>query len=178
MNPKVQNEPVQLSVPTRDGVFLACYSGKGLAGLDFPARGRTNPRVGSGARQNVPASIRRWHRITVAALKVALTGRALRALPPLDLSGGTAFQRRVWSAMLKIACGKTQSYGEIARHIGKPKAVRAVGGACGANPIPVLVPCHRVLAANGKIGGFSGGLAWKRTLLAREGVAVRSKPAA
>jgi O-6-methylguanine DNA methyltransferase len=52
--------------------------------------------------------------------------------------------------------------------IGKPKAVRAVGGACGANPIPVLVPCHRVLAANGKLGGFSGGLDWKRALLARE----------
>lgn len=72
--------------------------------------------------------------------------------------------------MLRIPPAQTRSYGEIARTIGKPKAVRAVGSACGANPIPVLVPCHRVLAANRKIGGFSGGLAWKRTLLAREGV--------
>jgi O-6-methylguanine DNA methyltransferase len=72
--------------------------------------------------------------------------------------------------MRRISCGQTQSYGEIAKAIGKPKAVRAVGGACGANPIPVLVPCHRVLAAGGKIGGFSGGLDWKRKLLAREGV--------
>jgi O-6-methylguanine DNA methyltransferase len=60
------------------------------------------------------------------------------------------------------------SYAEVAEAIGKPKAVRAVGGACGANPIPLFVPCHRVLAANHRLGGFSGGLEWKRTLLARE----------
>jgi O-6-methylguanine DNA methyltransferase len=72
--------------------------------------------------------------------------------------------------MLKIPLGKTRSYGEIAQAIGKPKAVRAVGGACGANPIPVLVPCHRVLAANNKIGGFSSGLGWKASLLEREGI--------
>jgi O-6-methylguanine DNA methyltransferase len=78
--------------------------------------------------------------------------------------------KRVWSVMRTIWVGQTLSFGEIARAIGNPKAVRAVGGACGANPIPVLVPCHRVLAANGRIGGFSGGLDWKRKLLEREGV--------
>lgn len=72
--------------------------------------------------------------------------------------------------MLQIKLGETQSYGEIATSLGNPKAVRAVGGACGANPIPLLIPCHRVLAANHKIGGFSGGLEWKRKLLAREKV--------
>ena len=72
--------------------------------------------------------------------------------------------------MRKISTGRTKSYGEIALAVGKRKAVRAVGGACGANPIPILVPCHRVLAAHGKIGGFGGGLDWKRKLLAREGV--------
>ena len=72
--------------------------------------------------------------------------------------------------MLKLAAGQTKSYGEIAGAIGKPKAVRAVGGACGANPVPVLVPCHRVLAANKKLGGFSGGLDWKLSLLKREGI--------
>ena len=66
--------------------------------------------------------------------------------------------------------GRTASYGDLARDIGRPKAFRAVGGACGANPIPVLIPCHRALAANGRLGGFSGGLEWKRTLLAAEGV--------
>ena len=72
--------------------------------------------------------------------------------------------------MTRIPLGHTSSYGALANAIGKPKAVRAVGGACGANPIPVLVPCHRVLAANNKIGGFSSGLDWKRKLLARERV--------
>lgn len=104
----------------------------------------------------------------MAAVKAVLTGHAPVELPPLDLSQGTKFQQNVWAAMLKIKLGHTQSYGEIAAAIGNPKAVRAVGGACGANPIPLLVPCHRVLAANQKIGGFSGGLEWKRKLLGRE----------
>ena len=120
----------------------------------------------------IPAKIRRWHRTTAAALKAVLVGRAVKTLPPLDWSGKTEFQKSVWRALRNIRRDQTKSYGEIAQAIGKPKAVRAVGGACGANPIPVLVPCHRVLAANGKIGGFSGGLDWKRELLAREGVCL------
>jgi len=102
-------------------------------------------------------------------LKAVLAGREPKTFPPLDVSG-TEFQKSVWRSMQKISLGKTKSYGEIAVAIGKPKAVRAVGGACGANPIPVLVPCHRVLAANNKLGGFGGGLDWKRSLLKREGI--------
>jgi O-6-methylguanine DNA methyltransferase len=72
--------------------------------------------------------------------------------------------------MMKLGPGKTRSYGEIAHKIGHPRAVRAVGSACGANPFPLIVPCHRILAAHGKIGGYGSGLDWKRTLLAREGI--------
>jgi methylated-DNA-[protein]-cysteine S-methyltransferase len=75
--------------------------------------------------------------------------------------------------LCRIGCGRAWSYKEVARAIGRPNAVRAVGGACGANPIPVLVPCHRVLAANYGLGGFSAGLDWKRMLLEREGVQVK-----
>lgn len=171
MNLKIQNELVQLPISTRDGKFIASYSAKGLAGVNFPSNRNGHALSANGAAS---PQIRRWHRATAAALKRALAGRAPQSLPPLDISGGTAFQQRVWRAMRQIACGKTRSYGEIARSIGRPKAVRAVGGACGANPIPVFVPCHRVLAANRKIGGFSGGLKWKRTLLAREGVTLKS----
>jgi len=158
---------IHLPIATRDGEFLAHYSEKGLTGLDFPsARGaRTKPTNGELAGQIVA-----WHRTTTAALNQALQGEAPEILPPLDLSAGTAFQQRVWNALRRIRAGQTRSYGEIASDIGKPKALRAVGGACGANPIPVFVPCHRVLAANRKIGGFSGGLDWKRKLLAREGI--------
>ena len=159
----------KLAIPTQDGRFIASYSEKGLAEMNFPSKQGANTNASS---NGVPAQIRRWHRVTVAALKCTLAGRATGALPPLDLSG-TDFQRRVWNALRRINCGQTRSYGEIAKQIGKPKAVRAVGGACGANPIPVLIPCHRVLAANKKLGGFSGGLDWKRTLLAREGITPR-----
>jgi O-6-methylguanine DNA methyltransferase len=165
----------------RDGQFVARYSEKGLAELNFPPVGRAI--VGSKSNEDrssravnpigIPAKVRRWHRATEAALKAVLAGRAAKTLPPLDWSGKTEFQKSVWRALRKIRRGQTKSYGEIARAIGKPKAFRAVGGACGANPIPVLVPCHRVLAANGKIGGFSGGLNRKRELLAREGILLR-----
>lgn len=160
---------VELPVATPDGEFLARYSENGLAELDFPKTGRMFPRAAK--TEIVSAKIRVWHRATAAALKAILAGRAPEKFPPLDLVG-TEFQRSVWSALRKIRAGRTRSYGEIAQAIGRPKAVRAVGGACGANPVPVLVPCHRVLAANKKLGGFSGGLDWKRRLLAREGIFV------
>lgn len=81
---------------------------------------------------------------------------------------GTVFQRRVWKALERIPYGKTQSYGEIARKIKNPKAVRAVGAANGANPIPIVVPCHRVIGADGKLIGYGGGLPRKQKLLALE----------
>jgi O-6-methylguanine DNA methyltransferase len=163
---KPENNFFELPIPTRDGQFVARYSEKGLTKLNFPV-GRASSRA---VKQNgVPANIRAWHRMTETALKNILAGRQPKKLPPLDLAG-TDFQKSVWNALRKISTGKTKSYGEIARAIGRPKAVRAVGGACGANPVPVLVPCHRVLAANKKLGGFSGGLDWKRSLLKREGI--------
>jgi methylated-DNA-[protein]-cysteine S-methyltransferase len=84
------------------------------------------------------------------------------------LTGGTEFQRAVWSALCEIPAGSTISYGELARRIGRADAVRAVGAANGANPIPVVVPCHRVVAADGSLHGYGGGLPRKRWLLAHE----------
>src|SRR5262249_4083178 len=101
-------------------------------------------------------------------LKRALTGRTPRLLPPLDLSAGTTFQQRVWNALLKIPRGETRSYGDLAKSLRHQRAVRAVGNACGANPVPVLIPCHRILAARRHLGGYSSGLKWKRLLLWRE----------
>jgi O-6-methylguanine DNA methyltransferase len=165
----VKTPSVQLPLPTREGQFTARYSEKGLVELGFPSNGRTGRTDGPDAPQRVPSKIRDWHRATTAALKQVLAGRSPKNFPPMDLVG-TEFQKSVWNALRKIPAGKTKSYGEIARVIGRPKAVRAVGGACGANPIPILIPCHRVLAANGELGGFSNRLDWKRKLLARESV--------
>jgi len=86
----------------------------------------------------------------------------------LDLKG-TSFQKRVWEALREIPYGQTRSYGEIAKTIGNPKAVRAVGRANGTNPVPIIVPCHRVIQADGSLGGFGGGLDLKKSLLELEG---------
>jgi methylated-DNA-[protein]-cysteine S-methyltransferase len=88
---------------------------------------------------------------------------------------GTEFQRAVWGEIAKIGFGETKTYGEIAEAIGRPKAVRAVGGAVGANPVPLVIGCHRVLGSSGKITGYSGGdgLPTKRWLLKLEGLEAR-----
>ncbi len=83
-------------------------------------------------------------------------------------AGGTSFQREVWRALRNIKCGTTISYGELARRIGRPQAVRAVGLANGSNPVPIVVPCHRVIGANGSLTGYGGGLNRKRWLLEHE----------
>ena len=90
---------------------------------------------------------------------------------PLDLQG-TEFQRKVWEALRRIPYGQTRTYTDIACEIGAPKATRAVGGANHVNPVPIIVPCHRVLAANGKLGGFACGLDYKRLLLDVEQMAA------
>jgi len=81
---------------------------------------------------------------------------------------GSAFQQRVWQALTRIPYGDVCGYGELAKRVGNPRAARAVGQANGANPIPIIIPCHRVVAGDGSIGGYSGGLAVKRYLLALE----------
>jgi len=87
---------------------------------------------------------------------------------PLGLLAGTTFQRSVWEALRAIPCGKTTSYGALARDIGRPHAVRAVGAAVGRNPLGIVVPCHRVLGSQGALTGYAGGLDRKRALLALE----------
>lgn len=105
----------------------------------------------------------RW----VDAIVARLEGRPAQQEVPLDVRG-SQFQRRVWAALARIPEGETHSYGELARAVGRPGAARAVGQACAANPVPVLVPCHRAIRSDGSLGGFQGGLDRKRALLACE----------
>ena len=97
--------------------------------------------------------------------------RALDAVP-VELNG-TPFQRKVWNALREIPAGSTLSYADVARRIGQPRAVRAVGAANGANPVAVIVPCHRVIGSNGTLTGYGGGLDRQQWLLAHEGVLPR-----
>jgi methylated-DNA-[protein]-cysteine S-methyltransferase len=89
---------------------------------------------------------------------------------PLDLSTGSAFQQAVWRALLAIPFGVSSSYGAVSAVIGRPSAVRAVGGAIGRNPLGIVVPCHRVIGANGSLTGYAGGLERKTALLKLEGL--------
>jgi methylated-DNA-[protein]-cysteine S-methyltransferase len=87
-------------------------------------------------------------------------------------AAGTPFQREVWRSLAEIPYGETISYAELAASVGRPTAFRAVGSANGANPLAIIVPCHRVIASGGRLGGYAGGLDAKRTLLALEGLAL------
>ena len=97
--------------------------------------------------------------------------RALERIPVKTV--GTAFQRKVWAALQRIPAGETRSYGQLAAEIGEPKAMRAVGLANGQNPVAIVVPCHRVIGADGSLTGFGGGLPRKRWLLRHEGAAFK-----
>ncbi|CCO08111.1 methylated-DNA--[protein]-cysteine S-methyltransferase [Desulforamulus hydrothermalis] len=110
-----------------------------------------------------------WQRLAQALANYFAGQRVVFDLP-LFWSGLTAFQQRVLKEVKEIPYGQTVSYGEIARRIGCPKGARAVGGAVAANPWPPVVPCHRVLAADGRLGGFSYGLTWKEKLLQLENI--------
>ena len=103
-------------------------------------------------------------------------GAAISSELPLDIQG-TAFQQRVWQALRQVPAGQTATYADIAAAIGAPRAVRAVGAACGANHISVAIPCHRVLRSDGNLSGYYWGVERKRTLLEREGVAAAAIPA-
>ena len=105
---------------------------------------------------------------TRTELQQYFAGRRTAFDVPLDLSQGTAFQQQVWRGLLDIAAGDTLAYGALSQRIGKPAAVRAVGAAVGRNPISIIVPCHRVVGADGSLTGYAGGLDRKTALLQLE----------
>ena len=157
------------------GTWRIASTARGLAYLDLPA---SSGRGLSGwMRRSAPGATDEPayepNRIAIAQILEYLEGKRVDFELTLDLRG-TPFQKRVWAELLRIPYGETQSYADVARAIGKPRAMRAVGTANGANPIPLVVPCHRVIASDGTLGGYGGGLDLKRQLLAME----RALPAA
>ena len=134
------------------GLSLSIETGPaGLRRIEFGARGENG--------HSSPLM-----RETVRQLRLYFAGELQIFDLPLELVG-TEFQKKVWAALVTIPYGETRSYSEIAAQIGAPRAVRAVGAANGRNPIPIVVPCHRVIGASGSLVGFGGGLEWKRLLL-------------
>jgi O-6-methylguanine DNA methyltransferase len=113
-----------------------------------------------------------FHEEALDQLEEYFAGNRRRFELALDVRG-TPFQRRVWDAVAAVPYGQTRSYAEIARAVGCPRGVRAVGAANGANPLPLIIPCHRVIGSHGGLHGYGGGLDVKAKLLQLEGVAVR-----
>jgi O-6-methylguanine DNA methyltransferase len=155
------------SIRTVLGVFDVAYTERGVCELRFPAAHRQRSTSTHNAA-SLPTPIRH---VAVQIVDYA-RGRSLVFRVDLDFAVGTEFQRKVWRTLQSIPRGQTRSYGWVAKQIGHPRSARAVGRACGANPVPIIVPCHRVTAADGSLGGYSSGLAWKKRLLALEGVDV------
>lgn len=150
------------------GHILLAATGRGLCavklGSDPRALERALAREYSEAQlEKSPAALAG----AFAAIEGFLAGDASLASVPLDVQG-TVFQRRVWEELRRIPRGETRSYQQIARAIGRPRAVRAVGSACGANPVALAIPCHRALRADGGLGGYAWGVARKERLLAME----------
>jgi len=149
------------------GPVVAEWGGLGLRSLRFTSRraaanlprlSARGPGRGSGGEPGrLARELERYFR----------TGRS-RFGVRLDVLAGTEFDRAVWEELRRIPAGELRTYGELARSIGRPRAARAVGGACRRNPVAILVPCHRVVAANG-LGGYAAGAARKRALLELEG---------
>jgi len=159
------------TVTTRLGKIVIFAFGKDLIGLEFADHVDRVRRLERGLIARHGANgVRRTADPAGAATRLEAYFRGdLRALDKQPVAGaGTPFQKRVWSALREIPVGATRSYSEIARVIGRPRAVRAVAAANAANPISLFVPCHRVIGANGSLCGYGGGIDRKRRLLAHE----------
>lgn len=163
-NPRIE---AQCRVDTPLGPLTLAATALGLAGAWFDGQ-KHHPGA---LDAPVDAAHPQLRRAAQALAAYFADGRAPLNLP-LDAEG-TAFQRDVWRALCAIAPGSLSTYGEVARRVGRPTAVRAVGAAVGRNPVSIVVPCHRVVGQDGSLTGYAGGLARKQALLALEGAAVR-----
>jgi methylated-DNA-[protein]-cysteine S-methyltransferase len=154
------------TLDTEFGTLTIAGDDEAVTHLELPGTTPPSGPAPTPGPQGLPEPVRAAR----AQLTEYLGGRRTTFDIPLSF-GGTAFQHEVWAALAGIPYGETISYAELARRVGRPQAFRAVGQANGANPLPIFLPCHRVLASGGKIGGYGGGLPLKRRLLALEGVA-------
>jgi methylated-DNA-[protein]-cysteine S-methyltransferase len=146
------------------GTIRLARTARGLAGLWFVGQKHEPLPFGGAEARNDPLLAQ-----AAAQFNAYVNGQRDDFDVPLDPQG-TPFQQRVWKALRRIGRGRTQSYGEVARAVGSPAAVRAVGAAVGRNPLSVILPCPRVLGSNGALTGYAGGLDRKRRLLRVEGV--------
>jgi methylated-DNA-[protein]-cysteine S-methyltransferase len=162
---KFDPSTVQARYASPLGPMVVAATARGVAGIWFEGQ-KHMPDPSGWPHEPRHAVLRQ----AVAQLAEYFAGTRATFDLPLDLQGGTAFQQSVWQALLAIPRGGTLSYGVLSQRIGRPAAMRAVGAAVGRNPLSVVVPCHRVLGADGSLTGYAGGLERKTALLQLEGV--------
>lgn len=150
-------------------------SSKGIQAIALPKRSKRAVESDLKAQSNEPLQRGESARLEEARRQLLdyLAGKRNIFDVPLDLSQGTAFQRQVWRTLQRVPYGKLRSYQWIAARVGGPQYARAVGNAVGANPLPIVIPCHRIVAHDASLGGFSGGLSMKRKLLGLEGTLIQ-----
>ncbi len=148
-------------------------SAKGLLGTTLPQRSAQKACQLLGDSVNQATWSPHLFDDLMERFKAYFSGHKIAFPDELDLSGATSFQRGVWEATRLIPYSETRSYLWVAKHINRPRAARAAGQALARNPLPIIVPCHRIVASDGKLGGFSGGLEMKRYLLRLEASNIR-----
>lgn len=166
-----------MTFKSRWGWMAVAESQRGLAAIVLPQASKAAVAAGLGieAGSCTPSSSVKLRQARQQLLEY-LAGTRTSFDLPLDLSAGTPFQQKVWKTLRAIPYGQLWSYRGLASRVGGVEYARAVGGAVGANPLPILVPCHRIVAHDRTIGGFSSGLPAKRRLLALEGSLSRLRP--
>ena len=153
---------------TRAGWVGALGSEKGLRRLTLPQNSPEEARLELGEELTLALSSPQFFEDLTSRLKQYFVGEEVAFPDRLDLSWATPFQIRAWEVARRIPYGETRSYRWVANEMGKPQGARAVGQAMGRNPVPIIIPCHRVVASGGGLGGFGGGLEMKKRLLALE----------
>ena len=156
-------------VRTPYGWIELSASPRGLTSTVLPRTANGPAKSPSQQRSEVNRQAARWLNQARRELQAYFLGKSKSFTCPVDLSGATPFQRAVWRATAQVPYGRVRSYQWIAAKLGAPRSARAVGNALGANPVPLLIPCHRIVAGDASLGGFSCGLPWKRRLLKLEG---------
>ena len=148
------------------GAMILATTAQGLCGVWFEGQRHEPTELRMQKWTSNPANALLQE--TEKQLLAYFAGQLTRFDLPLDLSAGTPFQQSVWQGLLSIPASQTRSYGDLAKELDKPKAMRAVGGAVGRNPVSIIVPCHRILGAGGHLTGYAGGVWRKQALLKLE----------
>lgn len=158
----------ELKIFTVFGTFTAIVTKNGIRRLEFPEKSYKAHKKNAADSKTTQTHGGKTEKHIAKQLTDYFSGKKVRFTVPVDLDGLTPFDKKVLKELAKISYGSVLTYKQLAKKTGGEKYARAVGNALGRNPVPVILPCHRVIKSNGSLGGFSGGILWKRILLALE----------